>query len=43
MTELTLSMFFDKDEISSIEDYCLEKKVSIHDMIRAAILDKLYV
>ncbi len=42
MSELTLAMLFSTEEIDSIDEYCVEKNVSIHDLVRTSVLEMLY-
>jgi hypothetical protein len=42
MSELTMAMLFSADEITNIQDFCAEKTISLHDLIRMCVLDQLY-
>lgn len=42
MSELTMAMLFSGDEIANIKDFCDEKLISIHDLVRMCVLNELY-
>lgn len=39
--DITLKMMFGLEEVDAIRDYCLEKNVSVYDLVRTAVLDKI--
>lgn len=39
--DVTLTMLFSNVERDDIRDYCVEKDVSVYDLIRGSVLDQI--